>query len=149
MAEVVTVFGGGGFLGSAIVDSLLLKGHAVRVLERPRIQPHRTFGDGEKVEWFEGDFGHLPDIQMALEQATAVIHLVCTTRPKSSNDEPIYDVQSNVISTLQLIQEMRDLGIKKSSSPPQVALFTVLPCAPRSTKIIRPIRPRPMGSPNS
>jgi len=113
VAEVVTVFGGGGFLGSAIVDSLLLKGHAVRVLERPRIQPHRTFGDGEKVEWLEGDFGHLPDIQMALEQATAVIHLVCTTRPKSSNDEPIYDVQSNVISTLQLIQEMRDLGIKK------------------------------------
>ncbi|MGA1304243.1 MAG: NAD-dependent epimerase/dehydratase family protein [Cyanobium sp.] len=113
MGEVVTVFGGGGFLGSAIVDSLLLEGHAVRVLERPRIQPHRTFGDGEQVEWFEGDFGYLPDVQLALEQATAVIHLVCTTRPKSSNDEPIYDVQSNVISTLQLLQEMRDCGIKK------------------------------------
>lgn len=42
-----------------------------------------------------------------------MVHLVCTTRPKSSNDEPIFDVQSNVISTLQLLEEMRELGIKK------------------------------------
>lgn len=113
MGEVVTVLGGGGFLGSAIVDSLLLEGHAVRVFERPRIQPHRPFSAGEKVDWIEGEFGHLPDIQKALKGASAVIHLVCTTRPKSSNDEPIFDVQSNVISTLQLLEEMRSLGIKK------------------------------------
>jgi UDP-glucose 4-epimerase len=110
---VVTVFGGGGFLGSAIVDALLLEGHAVRVFERPLIQPHRSFGAGEMVDWIEGDFGHAPDLQKALRETTAVIHLVCTTRPKSSNDEPIFDVQSNVISTLQLLQVMRDLGIKK------------------------------------
>lgn len=113
MAEVVTVLGGGGFLGSAIVDCLLREGHAIRVLERPRIQPHRVFGREEKVEWLEGDFGHLPDIRLALEGASAVVHLVCTTRPKSSNDEPIYDVQSNVIGSLQVLEEMRSLGIKK------------------------------------
>ena len=113
MGEIVTVFGGGGFLGSAIVDSLLLDGHGVRVFERAGIQPHRTFEHGEKVEWIEGDFGHLADLKKALEQATSVIHLVCTTRPKSSNDEPIYDVESNVISTLRLLKEMRDMGIKK------------------------------------
>ncbi len=53
----------------------------------------------------EGDFGHAPDLQKALRETTAVIHLVCTTRPKSSNDEPIFDVQSNVISTLQLSRQ--------------------------------------------
>ncbi|MEB3334916.1 MAG: NAD-dependent epimerase/dehydratase family protein [Cyanobacteriota bacterium] len=113
MTDVVTVFGGGGFLGSSIVDRLLTEGHAVRILERPRIQPHRTFLPGERVEWLQGDFGHLPDVRAALEGATAVVHLPWTTRPKSSNDEPIYDVQSNVISSLQLLDEMRGIGIKK------------------------------------
>lgn len=110
---VVTVFGGGGFLGSAIVDSLLAEGHAVRVFERPRIPPHRSFAAGEHLDWIEGDFGHSPDLQKALQGASAAIHLVCTTRPKSSNEEPIFDVQSNVISTLQLLQVMRELGVKK------------------------------------
>lgn len=113
MSSVVTVLGGGGFLGSAIVDRLLAEGHTIRVLERPRIQPHRAFKEEERVEWIEGDFGHLPDVRLALQGAWAVVHLVCTTRPKSSNDEPIFDVQSNVISTLQLLEEMRELGIKK------------------------------------
>ncbi|MEY4353698.1 MAG: hypothetical protein RLZZ609_1939 [Cyanobacteriota bacterium] len=111
--EIVSVLGGGGFLGSAIADRLLNEGHRVRIFERPRIQPYRAFAEGEGVEWIEGDFGHLPDMRLALEGATAVIHLVCTTRPKSSNDEPIFDVQSNVIATLQLLEEMRQLGIKK------------------------------------
>jgi UDP-glucose 4-epimerase len=110
---VVTVFGGGGFLGSAIVDSLLLEGHAVRVLERPGIPPHRSFRAGEHLDWIEGDFGHSADLQKALQGASAAIHLVCTTRPKSSNEEPIFDVQSNVVSTLQLLQVMRELGVKK------------------------------------
>lgn len=113
MPETVTVLGGGGFLGSAIVDRLLAEGHAVRIFERPRIKPYRDFSSEEDVEWVEGDFGHIPDMRLALQGATAVVHLVCTTRPKSSNDEPIYDVQSNVISTLQLLEEMREMGIRK------------------------------------
>ncbi|MFN9629856.1 MAG: NAD-dependent epimerase/dehydratase family protein [Cyanobacteriota bacterium] len=113
MKDVVTVFGGGGFLGSSIVDRLLAEGHAIRILDRPRIQPHRMFSPSEKVEWLQGNFGHLPDVREALKGATSVIHLPWTTRPKSSNDEPIFDVQSNVVSTLQLLGEMRRLGIKK------------------------------------
>jgi UDP-glucose 4-epimerase len=113
MGEVVAVLGGGGFLGSAIVDRLLAEGHAVRVLERPRIEPYRTFAAGEHVEWIEGDFGYLPDLQFAIKDVSAVVHLVCTTRPKSSNVEPIFDVQTNLVTTLQLLEEMRGQGIRR------------------------------------
>lgn len=113
MTRAVVVFGGGGFLGSAIVDRLLVEGHTVRVMERPRVKPHREFLASEKLEWMEGDFGHIPDIRRALHDVDAVAHLVCTTRPKSSNDEPIFDVQTNVISTLQLLEEMQNIGVKK------------------------------------
>jgi UDP-glucose 4-epimerase len=35
-----------------------------------------------------------------------ILHLVSTTLPKNSNDDPIYDVQSNVVGTLQMLNAM-------------------------------------------
>lgn len=109
----VAVFRGAGFLGSAIVDRLLASGHELRVFERPRIQPHREFGGTEVVQWVTGDFSHPHDVREALEGVDAVVHLVCTTRPKSSNEEPIFDVQTNLVATLQLLEAMRTFMIKE------------------------------------
>jgi UDP-glucose 4-epimerase len=33
-----------------------------------------------------------------------VIHSLCTTLPKSSNDNPVYDISSNLVSTLHLLR---------------------------------------------
>lgn len=94
------------------MDRLLADGQAVRVLERPRNQPHRAFAASEQVEWLSGDFRQLADVSAALKDASAVVHLVWSTRPKDSNEDLIFDVQSNVIATLQLLEEMRRQGIK-------------------------------------
>jgi UDP-glucose 4-epimerase len=113
MTTAVTILGGGGFLGGAIVDRLLQAGHAIRVFERPHVGPHRRFAANESVQWIQGDFCQLTGIHEVLEGSDAVIHLACTTRPKSSNERPIFDVESNVVSTLQLLEAMRGIGIKK------------------------------------
>jgi UDP-glucose 4-epimerase len=102
----ITVFGGGGFIGSTIVDRLLLDGHSIRVFERPRVGEYRKFLPHESVEWITGDLLAISDINRAIEGADAVMHLVSTTLPKSSNDDPIYDVQTNLIATLQLLNAM-------------------------------------------
>lgn len=107
------VFGGGGFIGSAIVDKLLAAGHRVRVFERPRVDPYREFGADEQLEWIGGDLASVHDVEEALDGMDAVFHLVSTTLPKSSNDDPIYDVQSNMVSTLQMLNAMVAKGIKK------------------------------------
>jgi UDP-glucose 4-epimerase len=107
------VFGGGGFIGSTIVDKLLDGGHRVRIFERPRVEPYRQFKETEQLEWMSGDLASLHDIDEALEGMDAVFHLVSTTLPKSSNDDPIYDVQSNMISTLQMLNAMVAKKIKK------------------------------------
>lgn len=112
MTGLVTVLGGGGFLGSAIVDQLLAEGHPVRVLDRGHNQPHRAFTTNERVEWLSGDMRDAATVKDVLKDASAVVHLAWSTRPKSSNDEPIFDVQSNVVGTLQLLEEMRIQGIK-------------------------------------
>jgi UDP-glucose 4-epimerase len=109
----VLICGGGGFLGSAICDRLLRDGHSLRVFERPRVEPYRMFGRSDNLEWLTGDFCSRHDIEESLEGVDAVIHLVSTTLPKSSNEDPIYDVQSNVLATLQVLEEMKKKGIQK------------------------------------
>jgi UDP-glucose 4-epimerase len=100
------IFGGGGFIGSNIADRFLQEGHQLRIFERPRVQPYRQFSDTENVEWMTGDILSNHDLNAAIDGMDAVLHLVSTTLPKSSNDDPIYDVQSNVVGTLQMLNAM-------------------------------------------
>ena len=105
------VFGGGGFIGSAICDRLLAAGYQLRVFERPRVPPYRSFGPDEQMEWVTGDIMSMHDVSQVLTGCDGVIHLVSTTLPKSSNDDPIYDVQTNLISSLQILEAMRQQGL--------------------------------------
>lgn len=100
------IFGGGGFIGSTIADRFLLAGHQLRIFERPRVQPYRKFTDQENVEWMTGDILSNHDLNAAIDGMDVVLHLVSTTLPKSSNDDPIYDVQSNIVGTLQMLNAM-------------------------------------------
>lgn len=109
----IVIFGGGGFIGSTIADRLLRDGHALRIFERPRVPPYREFKADESVEWVTGDFGSLHDINVALAGVEAVLHLISTTLPKSSNDDPVYDVQSNLVSTLQLLNAMEANQVRR------------------------------------
>jgi UDP-glucose 4-epimerase len=107
------IFGGGGFIGSAIADRLLRDGHTLRIFERPRVLPYRVFDKGEEVEWLTGDMLSIHDVRDAIEGTDAVLHLVSFTLPKSSNDDLVYDVQTNLVSTIQLLNAMVSQGIKK------------------------------------
>lgn len=100
------IFGGGGFIGSAIANRLLLDGHSLRIFERPRVEPYRKFEAYEQVEWITGDILSAHDVAYTVDGADVVLHLVSTTLPKSSNEDPIYDVQSNLVATLQMLNAM-------------------------------------------
>jgi UDP-glucose 4-epimerase len=100
------VFGGGGFIGSAICDRLLQDGHSVRIFERPKVQPYRAFRDDEDMEWMEGDMLSGGDLKKCMAGVDAVFHLVSTTLPKNSNEDPIYDVESNLVGSLRLLEVM-------------------------------------------
>lgn len=100
------VFGGGGFIGSAIADRLLRDGHELRIFERPRVTPYRIFDKNERVEWLTGDMLSAHDVSNAIDGMDAVLHLVSFTLPKSSNDDLIYDVQTNLVASIQLLNAM-------------------------------------------
>ncbi|UIN54932.1 NAD-dependent epimerase/dehydratase family protein [Pseudomonas kribbensis] len=107
------IFGGGGFIGSAIADKLLEEGHSLRIFERPRVPPYRKFEPQENVEWVSGDLQSKHDLEEAITGVDGVLHLVSTTLPKSSNDDPIYDMQSNVIATLNMLDVMVEQKVEQ------------------------------------
>ncbi|HYW85712.1 MAG TPA: NAD-dependent epimerase/dehydratase family protein, partial [Spirochaetia bacterium] len=102
----IVVFGGGGFIGSAVTDRLLRDGHDMRIFERPRVTPYRQFGNAEHVEWVTGDMLSPHDLASAVDGMDAVLHLASSTLPKSSNDDTVFDVQSNLVAALQLLNAM-------------------------------------------
>ncbi|MGE1175779.1 NAD-dependent epimerase/dehydratase family protein [Pseudomonas sp. BW7P1] len=109
----ILIFGGGGFIGSAIADRLLADGHSLRIFERPRVEAYRKFETTESVEWVTGDLMSKHDVTEAIDGMDAVLHLVSTTLPKTSNDDPIYDVQSNLVATLQMLEAMVTKGVSR------------------------------------
>jgi UDP-glucose 4-epimerase len=102
------VLGGGGFIGSHLVTALLAQGKSVRVLERPYRQRSPLLPTHQALEWQEGDFGNAQDLHRALDNVDIVFHLVSTTQPQSSNDDPSFDVTSNLLATLNLLDQLRD-----------------------------------------
>ena len=109
----IIIFGGGGFIGSTIADRLLLDDHELRIFERPRVAPYRKFAESERVEWIAGDLSSTHDVSDAIRGVDVVLHLVSTTLPKNSNDDPIYDVQSNLVATLQMLNAMVAHNVRK------------------------------------
>jgi len=107
------LLGGGGFLGSHLCDALLTRGDSVRIFERPNLQRYRKFTDDEKVEWVDGDFTNEEDVASAVFGCDIIYHLVSTTLPQSSNDNPAFDVETNVVSTLHLLEVARQTKVGK------------------------------------
>jgi UDP-glucose 4-epimerase len=107
------ILGGAGFIGSHIVDALVTRGHKVRVFDRLNIDTSNLTDSLQHIEMFRGDFLNESDISCALEGIDLVVHLISTILPKASNDNPVYDVESNVIGTLKLLNLSRQRGVRK------------------------------------
>ena len=98
----ILVLGGNGFIGSHLVDRLIADGHFVRVFDK---YPERYRAPLPEVEYHLGDFGNRGLLLDALRDIDVVYHLISTSLPKTSNDDPAFDVQSNVIETLFLLEQ--------------------------------------------
>jgi UDP-glucose 4-epimerase len=97
----ILVLGGSGFLGSHIVDKFLAERHDVCVYD---LYPERFRRSPKGIKFYTGDFGNVGALDELISTGfDAVIHCVSTTTPKSSNESPEFDIQSNVIGTLYLL----------------------------------------------
>lgn len=104
------VLGGCGFIGSHLVDRLIAAGDRVRVMDR---QPELFRGPVSGVEYLLGDLGNRAYLHGILSGCDVVYHLISTTVPRTSNEDPAFDVMSNVVETLHLLDHCVKEGVKK------------------------------------
>jgi UDP-glucose 4-epimerase len=104
--KTVLIFGGGGFIGSHMVESLI-NDFKVIVFDKKNFSKQNISTFEGHIEIIEGDFGNHLDWQNALNAVDYVIHLICTTLPAASNENCTYDVESNVLPSLKLFDALR------------------------------------------
>jgi UDP-glucose 4-epimerase len=109
VAGTALVLGGNGFLGRHLVDALRARDVTVRVFDRSgRDLPAR-----EGVTRFQGDFASGEGLEAALAGVDIVYHLISTTIPGTSNANPVFDVESNLVGTLRLLEAMQARDMRK------------------------------------
>jgi UDP-glucose 4-epimerase len=106
----VLVLGGNGFIGSHLVDALLRKGVRVRVFDRSADCHNRMHSN---IEYHIGSFNDSAQMAEALQDIDLVYHLISTSVPSTSNLDPVADIKGNLIGTVQLLQQMVQLNVKR------------------------------------
>lgn len=107
------VLGGAGFLGSHLCEELVQEGFTVRVLDLPQTTYKNLEHIKESIEILAGDFTNPLVLQNALFNIDVVVHLAWSTHPKTSNEEPVYDIESNLVGSVQLLNECVRNKVKK------------------------------------
>lgn len=106
----ILVTGGGGFIGSNLVPSLLNEGHHVTVISKS--QKELLFSD-VNLTTVNGQFEDPKILDQYLPGVDWVIHLAYSTVPENSMKDPVFDIQSNLVSALILIQKMSEHKINR------------------------------------
>lgn len=107
------VLGGSGFIGSHLVDALLTRGLHVRSFDQANVPAEVAHLHHPLFQLHGGDFTCEENIAGALEGCDICFHLLSTTLPASSNQDPIFDLESNLIGTIHLLDVAVKAGLKK------------------------------------
>jgi UDP-glucose 4-epimerase len=107
------ILGGCGFLGSHAVEALLNAGYSVRVFDRPNMDTANIDSFIDDIELFSGDLSNITDIDKATDHVDYVFHFIGTTIPKTASDNPIYDLESNVLASINFLEASKNKKIRK------------------------------------
>lgn len=106
------IIGGGGFLGSHLAEALLANGQEVRIFDQPSAR-YLDYSSQQGAKIVTGNFLDPNAVGDAISDCDLIYHLVSATVPQTSNENPRYDVEVNLIGTLQLLEQMRKSNVKK------------------------------------
>lgn len=109
----IFITGGCGFIGSNLISYLLKKN-----VQNISVYDNETIGKSNQLEEFNVDFihGDICDknkLKEAMKDADSIVHLAADTRVIDSIGNPIHNFNSNVLGTLNVLENMRELKIKR------------------------------------
>ncbi|HOL87310.1 MAG TPA: NAD-dependent epimerase/dehydratase family protein [Defluviitoga tunisiensis] len=103
----IFVLGGQGFIGQNLIRRLVNEGHQVIALDK----------DGNKdiqgCRLIQLDFIEVDKYRELFKKIDIVYHLVSTTTPSNSNNDIVYDIQTNVVGSIKLFDLCSKTKVKK------------------------------------
>ena len=139
----VLVTGGGGFIGSHLVDRLLREGHDVRVLD--------SFATGRRenlahvageVDLVEGDVQSYERVANATRGCQLILHQAALPSVPRSVQDPLMSNAVNVTGTLNVLLAARDAGVERVVYASSSSVYGANPALPKREDMpVAPISP--------
>lgn len=127
------VTGGAGFIGSNLVDELLARGHAVRVLDNfSSGLRHNLAGYAGEVELIEGDLRSYERVHHAVRGCEVVFHQGALPSVPRSVQDPLTTSEINVGGTLNVLLNARDEGVRRLVFASSSSIYGDAPGFPRT-----------------
>jgi len=140
---VYVVTGGGGFIGSHIVENLVRQRSTVKVIDnfstgkRENVAPFKN-----DVEIIEADLAERKNLAQFLKGADYVIHQAAIPSVPKSILDPFKSHDANVNGTLNLLLACRDVGVKRVVYASSSSLYGDSPTLPKHESMMpNPLSP--------
>jgi UDP-glucose 4-epimerase len=104
------VIGGSGFIGKQLTKQLIASGREVHVVGRKESAASAL---PKGCRYFNCDYGDANFLREILSPGCDVIDLAYSTVPKTSFEDPLYDLTSNLPSSVTLLQEASRIGVRR------------------------------------
>lgn len=134
------VTGGGGFIGSHIVDALLAAGSRVTVLDNFSTGRRANLAHvADRIRLVEGDIRDGAVLADAMDGCRAVFHLAAVVSVPQTVAEPLESDSVNDAGTLQVLETARQGGVGRVVLSSSCAVYGDTPELPKSEDLL----PRP------
>jgi UDP-glucose 4-epimerase len=137
----ILVTGGAGYIGSHVVKALGRSGHDVLVYDNLSTGHSWAVLHGRLVE---GDLADIPRLREAMAgfRPDAVMHFAASIQVEESVREPLMYYRNNVANSLNLLEAMRECGVKRLIYSSTAAVYGVPERIPVDESApLRPINP--------
>ena len=142
-ATTALVTGGGGFIGSNLVERLVRDGDRVRVLDnfatgrRENLEPVL-----DEIELVEGDIQSYERVHTAVRGCEVVYHQAALPSVPRSIQDPLTSNASNVTGTLNVLLAARDEGVRRVVFASSSSIYGANPELPKREEMpVLPIAP--------
>src|SRR5207249_2806294 len=129
---VYVVTGGGGFIGSHIVEELLRRGETVKIIDNFSTGKHENVAAFKnRAEIIEADIATAKNFPELITGADYVIHQAAIPSVPKSIIDPLKSHQANVNGTLNLLLASREAGVKRVVYASSSSLYGDSPTLPK------------------
>jgi UDP-glucose 4-epimerase len=114
MAVLVT--GGAGFIGSNLVDELMMQGSEVRVLDdmsEGKMENLSRWNNHKQFQMIRGSILDYDLVRRAADQVTCIFHLAADSRIQTGISDPRHSIETNVVGTANVAEAARQGGVPR------------------------------------